>query len=127
MSAAISGTGKLPIGQELLQGLAIDEFRDDERRKRVIPRVVEDLHDAVVFQLGHGPRLALQARARFSLGEQVRVQDLDRYLASQSLVLRTIDDGHAALADFFDDSISRWQGVGKKHSHHTTTRPVGLG
>ena len=56
-------------------------------------------------QLGHRLRLALEARLRFGLGGEVLVQHLDRDLALQRLVLRAIDDRHAALAHLFDEPV----------------------
>ena len=69
------------------------------------PRVVEDLQDVLVAQLGHRLRLALEARLRFGLAGEVLVQDLDRDLALESLVLRAIHDRHATLAHLFDELV----------------------
>ena len=55
------GHGQLSAGQELLQSLTVDELRDDEGRFCVVSRVVENLQNAVVVQLGNRSRLALQA------------------------------------------------------------------
>jgi hypothetical protein len=44
----------------------------------------------------------------------VSVQNLDRYLAAQLLVMGTVNHSHAALADFLDDAIAFWQGF-RKH------------
>ena len=106
ISAATSGAGGLPVGHELLERLPVDELGDDVRGRRFVARVVEDLHDVVVVQLGHRLGLALEARLRLGLGQQVRVQHLDRHLALQRLVVRPVHDRHAALADFFDDPIT---------------------
>ena len=65
---------------------------------RVEARVVEDLQDVLVAQLGDRLRLALEARLRLGLGREVLVEDLDRDLALQRLVVRAIHDRHTALA-----------------------------
>jgi hypothetical protein len=92
-------------GQELLQRLAVDELRDDVRARRLGARVVEDLQDVLVTQLRDGLRLALQARLRFVVGGQVLVQQLDRDLTLERLVLGAIDDRHTTLSHLFDELV----------------------
>ena len=108
-STAISAaTSENPSGapvQELLERLPVDELGDDVRARRPEPRVVEDLQDVLVAQLGHRLRLAFEARLRLGLAGQVLVEDLDRHLALQGLVLRAIHDRHATLAHLFDELI----------------------
>ena len=70
------------------------------------PRVVEDLEDVLVAELGHGLRLAFEARLRLGLTGQVLVEDLDRHLALQGLVLRAIHDRHTTLTHLFDERVT---------------------
>jgi hypothetical protein len=94
-------------GHELLDGLPLDELGDDVGSRRSVAAVVEDLHDIIVMQLSDRLRFPLQPGLGFSLRQQVRVQDLDRYLTLERLIVGLVDDCHAALADFFDDAIPR--------------------
>ena len=56
-------------------------------------------------ELGHGLRLAFEARLRLGLTGQVLVEDLDRHLALQGLVLRAIHDRHTTLTHLFDERV----------------------
>ena len=67
-----------PLGDELLERLAVDELGDDVRLRVFARRVVEDLEDVLVAQLGDCLGLALEPVARLLVVGEVLVQDLDR-------------------------------------------------
>jgi hypothetical protein len=69
------------VGDALLEGLALDELGDDVALAADLARVVEDLEDVLVAQLGHGVGLALEAVAGLVVIGEVAVQDLDRDVA----------------------------------------------
>src|SRR2546428_9766558 len=50
-------------------------------------------------------RLAQQADSRGGVAEQIRWQQLDRHIAIQCLIVRSIDFAHPARADFFQDAV----------------------
>ena len=95
------------VGEEVLERAAVDELGDDVALGRVGPRVIENLEDVLVAQLGDGVRLALQPRARLCLAGEVRVQHLDRDLAIERRVGRFVDHRHAALAHFLEQAVAR--------------------
>ena len=54
------GDRQLSVRQELLERLSVDELGDDVRRRGILARIVEDLQDSVVVQLGDGAGLAFE-------------------------------------------------------------------
>ena len=105
ISAAISGKPGVCVARNCfsvwpsMNSVTMYELDDSDAR------VVEDLEDVLVVQLRDGLGLALEARLRFGLGGQVVVQQLDRDLALERLVLRAIDDRHTTLAHLFDERV----------------------
>ena len=67
-----------PVGDELLERLAVDELGDDVALGVFLRRVVEDLEDVLVAELRDRLRLALEAIARLLIVGEVLVQDLHR-------------------------------------------------
>ncbi len=57
-------------------------------------------------QLRHGLRLPFEAGLRIGLAGQVLVEDLDRHLALQGLVMRAIHDRHTTLTHLFDERVT---------------------
>ena len=68
-----------------------------------------------MIQFCHRARLALQASPGLGFGQEVRMQNLDRHLTTQLLVVGAVDHGHAALADLLNNAIACWQGFRKHH------------
>src|SRR4029078_2275976 len=68
-------------------------------------RVVEDLEDVLVAQLGHRLRLALEAIARLLIIRQGLVQHLDRDHALEPAIKAAIDDPHPALPDALEQFV----------------------
>ena len=65
--------------------------------------------DVRVRDLGHGLRLAQQARARLAggaVGGGLGAQDLDRHPAFELVVEREVDDAHAAAAQTLQDQVA---------------------
>ena len=109
-------------GEEVLERPAVDELGDDVALRRVGTRVVEDLEDVLVAQLGHRVRLALQSRARLLLAGEVRMQDLDGDFAVERCVGAFVDHGHAALPDLLEQAIARK--LATDHIHGSGVRPL---
>ena len=105
--SATSGKGSGSVGEKVLERAPVDELGDDVALGRVGSRVVEDLEDVLVAQLGDGVRLALQARARLFLPGEMRMQDLDRDLAVERRVGRFVDHRHTALPHLLEQAIAR--------------------
>ncbi len=78
-----------------------------------------------MVELGHRLRLSFEAGLRLGVGGEVLVQQLDRDLALQRLVVRAKDDGHAPLTDLVDEPIALGD-LGFLHSHHDDP-VIGLG
>jgi hypothetical protein len=66
-------------------------------------------HDVGVGKPGHGARLAQKTGARFLAGDPPCMEELDRHVAAQRLVVGAVDHAHAALADAFDQAVAALQ------------------
>src|SRR5690606_853341 len=95
----------LVLGDELLEGLAVDELGDDVALVGAGAGEVEDLEDVLVAQLGDRLRLALEPLARFLVIGQVAVQHLDRDLAAKRGVEPAVHDGHAPLTHLLEELV----------------------
>src|SRR5262249_47044106 len=92
------GKADRPLGDELLERLAVDELGDDVALGAFLGRVVEDLEDVLVAELRDRLGLALEAIARLLVVGEVLVEGLDRDRSLERSIEPAIHDRHAALA-----------------------------
>ena len=83
--------------QAIAQGLAVEEFHDQEIRPILVADVMQGT-DIGVVQRRNSPRFALEALLGLEIRRKMRRQDLDRDGAIQARVARTIHLTHAACA-----------------------------
>ena len=74
-------------------------FHRDEPHAVVARAVVEDAHRVRARQAARRERLALEARSGSRLGAFARLQDLDRDVAPEAVVVREPDGPHSARSD----------------------------
>ena len=87
-----------PVGNELPQGLALDELHAQERRCVRAADVVHR-HDRGMVERRRGPRFLLEASQAITVGRVSGGQDLDRDVATEPRVVRQIDVAHPARAE----------------------------
>ena len=75
-----------------------------EKVHAVLGVEIVDGGDARVVQAGEGQRLFVEALPGDFVGEQLRGQDLQGYVAVELLVVREVDFSHASDADFIGDA-----------------------
>jgi hypothetical protein len=61
--------------------------------------LIESLHDVLVVEPRDGARLALEARRDLGRRRELGAHDLQRDASTEALVLREVDDAHAACAE----------------------------
>jgi len=99
------GRERALVVDELLQRSAGDVLHRDVRR--VVPlAAVVDRHDVLVLQARRGRRLTAEALDELGVGGEALVQDLQRDLAPELEVLRTVDLRHPARTDVGDDLVA---------------------
>ena len=64
--------------------------------------------DIGMRERGHGPHFAIETRPRFPLCEGFSGDHFQRYDAARLHILGLIDRAHGAAADFFDNTIPRY-------------------
>ena len=92
--------------QQLLDALPVAQLHDDERPSVVLPDVVDDA-DVRVVERGGEVGLAVEARERGRVGRHPRRQELERHVAPELCIVRTVDDTHPAGAQLGLDPIAR--------------------
>ncbi len=93
-----------PARQQLPQRLAVQKLRDDVRHALVRAHV-EDRQDVRVAEGGDGPRLALEPRQPLGVAGHLLGQDLDRDLAPQTRVPRSVHLAHPPGPDEAEDLV----------------------
>ncbi len=76
------------------QTSAVDELHDNEKVPGGLT-TVEDTHDGWMIQSRRQSGLAEEPLGTRRLLEQMRVQELDRHIQVQNLVVPLVDDTHA--------------------------------
>ena len=76
-----------------------------------------DGQDVRLLDGGGGARLAQEALARALVVDELGRDDLDRDLAVEVELTRSVDDAHAALADRLLDETTRELRPGDEHAH----------
>ena len=96
--------GRCGSGDPLREGLSLHQFQHETAHAvRLFDAI--DGADVRVIQGGEHPRLPLEARAAIRVRRERRRQDLDRHLAIECLVVRTVDLAHAANAEECTDRV----------------------
>ena len=90
-----------------VSGDAVHQLHDDEVDAAVRVDVVNG-DDVGMVEGGGRPRFLGEA-ALSLVAVRARVQHLHRHLAAQALIVRLVDDAHAAAADLASELITRWQ------------------
>ena len=91
--------------EELLEILTREELLNDEGRAVVIARDVEHVDHVGVTNRGGRARLAEEAHHVLLVARVLLVQDLDRDLATQRDVRRTVDFAHPADAEALVEQV----------------------
>ena len=97
--------GQRPAGQAVRQRFTLDPLEDEVRRSVQALEAV-DRGDVGMAERGEDPRLALEAPQAPRVAAKGVGQALDRDLAAQAGIERTIDPPHAAGAEQVEDLIA---------------------
>ena len=100
----------LPV-HPVADGLAFD-VRHDVEEEAVGLAAVEERQDVRVLEVGGGGDLAQEPLGADDRG-QLRPEHLDRHLAVVLEVLRQVDGGHAAGAEFLLEAVAVGEGLGE--------------
>jgi hypothetical protein len=78
--------------------LSLDELEDEALNAFTLLDPVDGA-DVRMIQRGQHPRLALEPRATIGVGREDVRQNLDRHVASERRIARTVDVTHPACAE----------------------------
>ncbi len=92
------------IGDEVFEGLAVEEFHGDEGAAFVFADVVDGA-DVWVVQSGGGLGFALEAGEGLRVGGDIFGEEFEGDETAEAGVFGFVDDAHAAAADFFGDGV----------------------
>ena len=93
-----------PAPDEVGQRLAAHVLHDDEGR--IADDEIEEARDVGMLDGGDRLRLGLEARAELGVGEQLRLEQLDRHAHADGDVLGDEDLAHAAGAERLDELVA---------------------
>ena len=91
--------------QNLVEGQAIDVFHDDEPSSFVVHRIVIDLRNIVVAELGVLLSLDQEALPEVFVASVLRPEHLDDAHLVEQLVTNLVDGAHATLFDLLEDLV----------------------
>jgi hypothetical protein len=94
-----------PRDEEVFEGDAFEEFHGDKAASLVLPDFVNGADVGMVQSLG-GTRLPAEALQGEGVPGQLIGKEFQGDKAAQFLVLRPIDDSHAAAAKSFEDLVA---------------------
>ena len=92
--------------EDVEEVLALEQLHRDVGRAVVVVAQVEHGEDVGVDDLGHRPRLALEARLLVGVASDLREHDLEGDVPLQHGIAGVVDDAHGAPAHTADDLVS---------------------
>src|SRR5262249_11332370 len=118
-------------GEQLLQGLAVDELHDDEGQtlavgSAFIPGVVYR-HDGRVVQRSGVLSLTPKSRLKRRVSSKISPEHLDRNIPAQAQVTAPVHFGHAAVAQQLADLISTTQETWLGHERVPGRKTLAIG